>query len=127
MITFVKPYMEKDGHLRVGINNDQIKCKRYIHQLVAQAFVDNPENKSIVHHKDGDELNNDYTNLMWVTDEEHRILTKNLNKYSEGKRGSLNSSSKYSDSQIRKALMLLEENKLYLLKEYYIKLMIQKI
>ena len=112
-IIFVRPYMEKDGHLRTGLNIDGCRYKKYIHQLVAEAFIDNPENKPQVHHKDGDELNNDYTNLLWVTDKEHKELTKQMNQYIEGRRGSSSNFSKYSDSQIEKALRLLEENKLY--------------
>ena len=41
----------------------------YIHRLVAEHFVpnDDPKNKIIVHHKDGDRLNANATNLEWVT------------------------------------------------------------
>lgn len=40
-----------------------------IHRLVAEHFVpnDDPENKTIVHHIDGDRLNANATNLEWVT------------------------------------------------------------
>lgn len=111
-ILFVRPYMEKDGHLRVGLRINGKNRKKYIHQLVAEAFVPNPENKQQVHHKDGDELNNDYDNLIWVTDKEHKELTKLLNQYI-GIKGSSNSSSKYSDEQIERTLKLIEENDLY--------------
>lgn len=42
-------------------------------RLVAEAFVDKPDtDKSlVVIHKDGDNFNNNYTNLMWITREEH--------------------------------------------------------
>ena len=45
-----------------------------VHRLVAVAFIPNPDNKPFVHHIDGDSLNNDVSNLMWVTGEEHRAL-----------------------------------------------------
>ena len=113
-IVIIDPYMEKDGHLRVGISVNGKKIKVYIHSLVAKAFIPNPENKPEVHHKDGDELNNDVTNLMWVTRKEHAKLTKELNQYCDGLKGSNNPSSSYTDEQIEKVCMLLESNEMYL-------------
>ena len=44
-----------------------------INRLVAQAFIPNPENKPIVHHKDHNKLNNHYSNLEWATQQENAI------------------------------------------------------
>lgn len=48
--------------------------KLSIHRLVGELFVLNPNNKPILHHIDGNKLNNNADNLMWVTDKEHHIL-----------------------------------------------------
>ena len=55
---------KKGGYLNVflGVNN-QYK----VHRLVAMQFIDNPENKKNVNHKDGNKLNNHVDNLEWVT------------------------------------------------------------
>lgn len=46
------------------------KGKQYVagvSRLLAEAFIPNPENKSMVFHIDGNPLNNDLDNLAWVT------------------------------------------------------------
>ncbi len=43
-----------------------------IHRGVAILYVPNPDNKLQVNHIDGDKLNNHYTNLEWITNQENR-------------------------------------------------------
>lgn len=54
------------GYKTVCIKNDTFK-HLFVHKLVAQAFIPNPENKPQVNHKDGNKLNNCVDNLEWVT------------------------------------------------------------
>ena len=61
----------------------------YTHRAVAEYFIDNPDNLPIVHHKDGNKLNNIYTNLEWISVKDHnRIISeqkKQNNTTSKGK------------------------------------------
>lgn len=48
------------------------KKKTYsIHRLVAETFLENPENKLEVNHKDSNRANNSVDNLEWVTKSEN--------------------------------------------------------
>lgn len=47
----------------------------YVHRLLAEAFIPNPDNKPLVIFKDNDRTNTCFDNLMWATDSDRaRIL-----------------------------------------------------
>lgn len=55
------------GYAKVRIN---LKNK-FVHRLVAIAYLDNSEKKETVNHKDGNKLNNNIDNLEWNTRKEN--------------------------------------------------------
>ena len=60
----------------------------YIHRLVAQHFIPNPEGKKYVNHIDHDKSNNTVENLEWVTAKEntkHGIDAGRINAKLRGK------------------------------------------
>lgn len=87
--------IEATGYRRVRIEN---KClggviRTSIHQLVAEAFIPNPENKPFVNHIDLNKLNNHVSNLEWVTHSEnmkhayaHGVNREPLSKWRESEK-----------------------------------------
>ncbi|MEH7116087.1 NUMOD4 motif-containing HNH endonuclease [Neobacillus vireti] len=64
-------YDNGKGYKRVSLYKESNNYYRYVHRLVAEVFIDNPDNKTDVNHIDGDKSNNNYTNLSWVTKKEN--------------------------------------------------------
>jgi hypothetical protein len=63
----------KGGYMYVGLSlNGKIKTTG-LHRLVALAFIENPENKPHVNHKDKNRSNNNIFNLEWCTAMENNI------------------------------------------------------
>lgn len=71
-----KPEKDKDGYLVVGLWYNGHRKKKAIHQLVAEAFVNNPapKEKTQIHHIDFNPINNKASNLMYVSPSEHRQI-----------------------------------------------------
>ena len=63
-----------NGYMLVGVSLNGKGKKKRVHRLVAEAFLDNPEEYKIVHHKDGDKENNLPENLEWTTSSRNNKL-----------------------------------------------------
>lgn len=55
------------GYKTVDTYVNGIRKKYNLHRMVAELYVDNPNDYCCVNHIDGNKLNNHYTNLEWVT------------------------------------------------------------
>lgn len=63
----LKPRFDKDGYLRVGLNNNKKKIMKRVHRLVAEVFIPNLNNYPQVNHKNGIKSDNRIENLEWCS------------------------------------------------------------
>jgi len=63
------------GYVSVSLYNRSNKKMKdhFVHRLVSQAFIPNPENKPFINHKDGNKQNNRVDNLEWCTSSENVV------------------------------------------------------
>lgn len=104
----IKPHKSKDGYLvvNVGIKNNR-KCK-YVHRLVAEAFIPTEEDidKLTVNHKDFNKENNNVENLEWLSRELN--CSDSYNQPRHGNVGSRNKNSKLTEEEVKTIKLILK-------------------
>lgn len=64
---YLKPINNGNGYYFVNLWISGVQHSRYIHRLVAEAFIPNTENFKYVDHINRDKSNNSFENLRWTT------------------------------------------------------------
>lgn len=113
-----KQTIDKNGYCRIILSKKRINKNYLIHRLVAQVFIDNPNNYPIINHKDENKQNNCVNNLEWCTIKYNcnygtrikRIAEKNK-IIKKGKHFSLSTEFKKGDNQ--KKVICIELNKVF--------------
>lgn len=60
----LKTDTNSNGYLRVTLGSNN---RAFIHRMVGEAFIPNPDNLPVIRHKDDDRTNNSVENLEWGT------------------------------------------------------------
>ena len=66
-------HSKKQKYRLIQLCHNKVNKMFYVHRLVAEAFIPNPENKPEVNHDDGDPTNNHVSNLEWSTRSEQLL------------------------------------------------------
>lgn len=59
------------GYLIIGLKKNLARKNHYVHRLVAEAFIENPNNYPQINHKDFNRKNNNVDNLEWCTQKQN--------------------------------------------------------
>lgn len=80
----LRPTVTPEGYLRVGLKKNSTSKSYYVHILVGEAFIPNPEGKPEINHEDGCKFNNHVSNLKWVTGLENKRHSVKLGLHRAG-------------------------------------------
>ena len=94
----LKSVNDKDGYLFVSLCKNSVIKHYSIHRLVADVFIDNPNNYPQVNHKDENKTNNNVDNLEWCSPKYNTNYGTTINRRSE---------------KHKKAIYCLETDKIY--------------
>jgi hypothetical protein len=83
----MKGSVNSHGYYLVSIYKDRVKKTHKIHRLVACAFIDNPNDKLCVDHKNNDRTNNHISNLRFATSKENNQNRKLSSKNTSNIKG----------------------------------------
>lgn len=103
---YLNPQKKGKGYLGVSLRIDGKTVQKYVHRLVAEKYLPNPNNLPEVNHKDGDITNNDVSNLEWCSRQDnvnHAVATGLHHK------GVTSGNSKLTEKQVKEMRRLREE------------------
>ena len=69
----MKHSLRPDGYYEVSLTKQGVTTNVCLHRILAEAFIDNSDNKPEVNHKDGNKANNSLDNLEWATYTENNL------------------------------------------------------
>lgn len=108
----LKPHRKENGYVQITLCGRTKREKHaYIHRLVAEAFIPNPDNLPQVNHKDFDKGNNCVENLEWVTAAENHLHFTQSSRMQRSK-------ARKQRTLINKSLQFILENKDCVLRAY---------
>lgn len=79
-----------NGYWKVNLFNSEGFKQVYVHRIVAETFLDNPNHYKYIDHIDRNKNNNNVDNLRWTTAKDNVNNTAGKPRYSKSKDGQKN-------------------------------------
>lgn len=100
----IKPRYVSNGYTRIYARQNSTNKRKdlYIHRLVAEYFIPNPENKKYVDHINCDRSDNRVENLRWCTAKENTSKTEKIHHVIRNEKGMFVSNYTYDRKEYKK-------------------------
>lgn len=83
----LKQRIDRAGYFTIRLSKDGETSTQYVHRLLALTFIETIPSKNYVNHINGNKLDNNISNLEWVTHSENMLHAYKMNLcQSHGKR-----------------------------------------
>ncbi len=83
----MKQSVHTKGYKIVPLTKDGVCTTKFVHRLVAEAFIPNPDDLPFVNHIDEDKTNNFAENLEWCTEQYNSTYGKAREKHAKALKG----------------------------------------
>ncbi len=83
----MKQSVHTKGYKTVPLTKDGVCTTKFVHRLVAEAFIPNPDDLPFVNHIDEDKTNNFVENLEWCTEQYNSTYGKAREKHAKALKG----------------------------------------
>lgn len=126
-------FLDKNGYYYISFRSGKEEKKIKIHRIVAETYIENPENKPQVNHKNGIKTKNHKSNLEWATASENTqhsfdiglqipkyktVYQYDLNNNFIAKYKSLKEAAKITNTNINGIIAVCKKNKRYTANNY---------
>lgn len=83
----MKQSVHTKGYKTVPLTKDGVCTTKFVHRIVAEAFIPNPDDLPFVNHIDEDKTNNFVENLEWCTEQYNSTYGKAREKHAKALKG----------------------------------------
>lgn len=97
---------DHNNYRRIAFKENKKLYRIYVHRLVAEAFIPNPNNYPVVNHKDENPSNNNVNNLEWCTQSYNIKYGTSVDRMLKNRTGKMKPKGVYVDNKFFRSITL---------------------